>query len=390
MNAAAASTATAVPAVHEAPAHESADGDKAAQDAARTAKRRSHHINNLRLVAISYAMDGVGLLLFFFAGTIGWMPAVLYTAAGLISSGVMGWMVISGWSARFKDPGLSVAKTITAQSIQLIAMYLLPEVGFMFALILFIVYVSLTMTLPVKKSFMAWAALSVVMGMVLMAGSQGLRVPDATPFEQGIAVSFFLLTLWRCIWLGNYNSGMMQLLNKRNKELASLTAQVDQLARHDELTGLLNRRSLLALLDEELQRAARYGAPLSVALIDIDHFKRVNDTLGHLAGDKVLKVFADTLLRHTRGTDRFGRYGGEEFLLIVTGTAAETALVPMERMRDALSSTDMGAIAPGLAVTFSSGIASYRAGEESEMLLQRADQALYRAKSDGRNCTRLG
>jgi diguanylate cyclase (GGDEF)-like protein len=102
----------------------------------------------------------------------------------------------------------------------------------------------------------------------------------------------------------------------------------------------------------------------------------------------VLKTFARTLAPQTRKSDRFGRHGGEEFMLVMTATPPTTAALPLQRMREALAQVDWGTVAPGLNVTFSCGITQYRPGERVEALLQRADEALYRAKADGRNCTR--
>jgi diguanylate cyclase (GGDEF)-like protein len=369
-----------------------APADLAALQKAQSAQQKkiAHMVRNSYLIAVSYLIDGVVLALFHLAGTISWVPVVAYTASGLSISFVTAWLIGSGWTQRFKDPGIVIAQTIPAQLVQLGAMYLFPEIGFMFALLLFIVYSSLTMQLEVRQSLIAWGLVCLGSAIALGAGGQALRIPTSNLAEQLLSLAFFVLTLWRCIWLGSFNSGMTALLKKRGRELAALTAQVDQLAHHDELTGLLNRRSLLADLHGELQRADRQKTPLCVGILDLDKFKAVNDTLGHLAGDKTLKIFASTLKRHTRKSDRFGRYGGEEFLLIMTGTGTDAALVPMNRMREALAEADWAEVAPGFSMTFSCGIACYQPGESVEALLQRADEALYRAKADGRNCTRLG
>jgi diguanylate cyclase (GGDEF)-like protein len=365
--------------------------DAEAQKARRAQqKKTAHMVRNSYLIAVSYLIDGMVLALFHLAGTISWVPVAAYTGGGLLISFVTAWLIGSGWTQRFKDPGIVIGQTIPAQLLQLGAMYFFPEIGFMFALLLFIVYSTLTMRLEVRQALIAWGIISVVSAAVLGLSGRPLRIPDSTLAEQLISVAFFALTLWRCVWLGAYNTGMTALLKKRGAELAALTAKVDQLAHHDELTGLLNRRSLLASLREELQRADRQKTPLCVGILDLDKFKSVNDTLGHLAGDKTLKIFAHTLTGHTRKSDRFGRYGGEEFLLIMTGTGTDTALVPLDRMREALQAADWSEVAPGFGMTFSCGVACYQPGESPEALLQRADEALYRAKADGRNCTRLG
>ncbi|MBC7954907.1 MAG: GGDEF domain-containing protein [Cytophagales bacterium] len=366
--------------------------DDAAAQKARSAqqKKAAHMVRNIYLMAVSYLIDGVVLALFYLAGTISWVPVVAYTASSLALSATIAWLIGSGRTQRFKDPGIIIGQTIPAQMIQLGSMYFFPEVGFMFALLLFIVYSSLTMRLEVRQSLIAWGIVSVCTAIVLGLSGQPLRIPDSSLTEQLISMAFFALTLWRCVWLGAYNTGMTALLKKRGTELAALTAKVDQLAHHDELTGLLNRRSLLTALREELQRADRQKTPLCLGVLDLDKFKSVNDTLGHLAGDKTLKIFSSTLASLTRKTDRFGRYGGEEFLLIMIDTSAETALIPVERMRETLRDAPWSEVAPNFSATFSCGIACYQPGESLEALIQRADQALYRAKADGRNCTRLG
>jgi diguanylate cyclase len=356
----------------------------------RARHKRSLLLNNLRLIAFSYLLDGLAMAMFHLAGTISWIPVLAYTGTGLTLCAVLWSLIGSGWTQRFKDPGIYVATACTNTLVQLVAMYLFPEIGFMFVLILFIVYGSMAMQLPVRQSLTAWALVAIGTGLVLSLNEGRLRIPDGSMVEQVLAAAFFALTLWRCVLLGVYNTSVTVLLKKRSLELAELSAKVEQLAHHDELTGLLNRRSLMDALRDELQRADRQKTPLCAGILDLDKFKAVNDTLGHLAGDKTLKIFATTLKGHTRKSDRFGRYGGEEFLLIMTGTGPDTALVPMDRMRDALAAADWSEVAPGFSMTFSCGIACHEPGETLEALLQRADEALYRAKADGRNCTRLG
>jgi diguanylate cyclase len=356
-----------------------------------TDKKVAHHLRNLRLIMVSYAVDTAVLLLFRLVGTIGWAPVLAYLAAGLIITGTTYVLIASGWSQRLRDPSLIIPHTLAAQGLMLGGMVLVPELGFMFALLLFIVYSSLTLSLDVKRSILAWGLASAGMAVALTLSPRPLHIPDSTLAEQLISFGFFVITLWRCMWIGAFNSQMTGLLKKRGLELAALTAQVDQLAHHDELTGLLNRRSLLADLHEEMQRARRSRLPLSVAMMDIDRFKSINDNLGHLAGDRTLRLFATTLSALARKSDRFGRYGGEEFMLLMTGTDSTGAQVPVLRMHEALAQADWDhAVAPGLRATFSCGIATLQPADTAESLIKRADDALYRAKADGRNCTRLG
>jgi diguanylate cyclase (GGDEF)-like protein/putative nucleotidyltransferase with HDIG domain len=160
---------------------------------------------------------------------------------------------------------------------------------------------------------------------------------------------------------------------------------------HDDLTGLPNRRYLDDVLSRELSRAERNHRPLSVLNLDLDHFKRVNDTLGHLRGDEVLRSFSQVLADHVRGVDVAARYGGEEFIVILPDTDKEGALQAAEKIRRAAETVRIGNRGPdrqviGRRLTVSIGAASYpEDGEEAEMLLRRADQAMYLAKSLGRN-----
>ena len=157
-----------------------------------------------------------------------------------------------------------------------------------------------------------------------------------------------------------------------------------RLALTDELTGVPNRRAVLGLLPEVLQRPEAHGA--AVLLIDIDHFKRINDTFGHATGDRVLKLVAERLRTALQPPEFFGRIGGEEFLVVVPGADLRAAHMRAESLRSHVCATDISAIAPELAVlTVSIGVANSRAGDSTSSILQRADAALYRAKASGRN-----
>jgi len=153
----------------------------------------------------------------------------------------------------------------------------------------------------------------------------------------------------------------------------------------DELTGLGNKRALHADLHREAERANRHDTPLSVILLDIDHFKHINDKHGHLAGDLVLKQFATTLQTHARQSDLCFRYGGEEFLLILDDTDQTQALKVAERLRLALQNQNFYFQDQRIPVTSSLGTSTYILGEALDNVVSRADQALYSAKNSGRN-----
>lgn len=177
-----------------------------------------------------------------------------------------------------------------------------------------------------------------------------------------------------------------QALQNQLTEIHALQAQLSEQANRDPLTGLYNRRYLDTTLERELARCEREGQPLSLMLIDIDHFKRVNDTYGHQAGDEVLKKLAAMLTEQARVADVVCRYGGEEFLLLLPNMPPDIARVRAEQWRAAFAATTVLFDACQLQATLSIGIASYPShGKSPEELIRCADRALYRAKSEGRN-----
>ncbi len=159
--------------------------------------------------------------------------------------------------------------------------------------------------------------------------------------------------------------------------------RLEELASKDQLTGVFNRYKLTELGQRELLRSKRTGGSVSALMLDIDHFKAVNDTFGHAQGDAVLKSLGKTLKETLRGVDAFGRWGGEEFLIIAPDTTTREALVMAERLREAVAALENPASTP---ITVSIGIATTVRGEaDLDLLVQRADEALYAAKETGRN-----
>jgi diguanylate cyclase (GGDEF)-like protein len=154
----------------------------------------------------------------------------------------------------------------------------------------------------------------------------------------------------------------------------------------DSLTGIYNRRGLFQVGEFEITRARRIGRPFSVLILDIDHFKRINDHYGHTVGDQALRILADLCRTGSRNVDLVGRYGGEEFVLLLTETPLDSAGMVAERLRqsikDSLFQTDAGP----LRITVSIGVAEAADAETLKELIQRADVALYEAKNNGRNC----
>lgn len=177
-----------------------------------------------------------------------------------------------------------------------------------------------------------------------------------------------------------------QALQQQLAEIHVLQARLSEQANRDPLTGLYNRRYLDSTLDRELARCQREGQPLSLMLIDLDHFKKINDTYGHQAGDEVLRQLADMLGAQARMADVACRYGGEEFLLLLPGMTQAVAMDKAERWRTEFSQNTIAFGEFRLQATLSIGVATYPGhGTTAQSLIRSADEALYLAKTGGRN-----
>jgi diguanylate cyclase (GGDEF)-like protein len=175
---------------------------------------------------------------------------------------------------------------------------------------------------------------------------------------------------------------------RQRHELQQAVARIQELATRDELTGLVNRRQMTVLLEQERQRSARSGRVFSLAVVDIDHFKSVNDRFGHGVGDEVLRNLARHMPQALRTTDVAARWGGEEFVVLLPDSALGTARVGLERLRGRIAATPMAHLSGvPVRVTVSAGLTEHIAGETVQQTLERADGALYEAKSQGRNRT---
>lgn len=179
----------------------------------------------------------------------------------------------------------------------------------------------------------------------------------------------------------------MLRLRDRQLELTAAYEKLENQANTDALTGLLNRRRFMQGFEEEFGRSRRYQHPLTVAMIDVDHFKKVNDTYGHGSGDKVLETLSEIMVREFRDVDRVGRLGGEEFAAYFPETDIVGAALACERLRVAVEEAVVEAGDESISVTISIGVTQIRpASDGPSNFLKRADDLLYKAKSAGRNC----
>src|SRR5437868_8739905 len=337
------------------------------------------------MIAASYLVDALVLLIYAQAGTIPSAVSSAFAVCGLLS--VACYMVLSetGFTERFKDHYFVAPQLIVSTAILLAFAYIAPEVGMMFLCTLFVVFNFGSLRSTPRQTAIFWTAMALGLAGLFLLTDKPISMPHGTYLERFATMSVFVLTIGRCMFLGIFSNAMRQSLYQSGLKLKQAYKRIEELAELDELTGSFNRRCIIRMLDDEIARAHRSQTPCSVALIDLDWFKRINDAYGHPTGDEVLRTFAITVFANIRSFDRFGRYGGEEFLLVLPDMDADRAMRALDRLRAIIADLDWSAFSPGMRVTMSAGVAALNPNETSDIFLARADSALYAAKAQGRN-----
>jgi diguanylate cyclase len=353
---------------------------------ARALSRRARQRRQIQaLIAASYLIDALILLLYARAGSIATTIAPAYAATGLLSVALYLVLSETGVTERFKDHYFVLPQLCISTAIMLAFTYIAPEVGGMFLCLLFLVFNFGSLRSTPRQSAIVWTATTLGVAAVFLLTDRPIGLPHGSQLERFATMLMFALTIGRCMFLGMFSSSMRQSLYQSGERLKEAYRRIEELAELDELTGSFNRRCIMRLLEEEIARSARLNNPCSIALIDLDFFKRINDVHGHPTGDEVLRTFAITVFANIRTIDRFGRYGGEEFLLVLPDTPRERAAQMLDRLRAIIADLDWSAFSQGMRVTMSAGVATLRADENSDTFLARADSALYAAKAQGRN-----
>ncbi len=355
-----------------------------------------------RFVAFSLVTHAFNVLCLALIVLQGWLaPQVLvaFTVCALAGVGVFYYIVHRGWNLRLRDPSLVFAQLLFGITLAFVTM---TQMGPVVARVLFaltgMVSISYAASTLDRRHLLALMGLGSLEAM-LMVGYviRGLD-SDARMAELVLLVVLLGVALQVCLY-GSVQAALRTKIRERTQSLdramhelrlanAALASERDAAASrasHDELTGIFNRRHLEGELAVQIARSRRRGTPLTVALLDIDHFKRINDLFGHTVGDEALRHVADVMSRNIRGADVLGRYGGEEFLLIMPDTESESAAVLCNRLRDAVRASRPQGLRDDRPVTLSGGLAELRSQEQREDLVQRADVALYRAKAEGRD-----
>jgi diguanylate cyclase len=337
------------------------------------------------MIGVSYVIDAFVLLIYSHAGTIPATIGPTYAACGLFTVACNIVLSETGFTERFTDHYFVTPQAIVGMTILLAFTYIAPQAGVVFLCSLFVVFNFASLRSTPRQTALVWTAMALGLAGLFLLTDKPISMPHGTGLERFATMSVFILTIGRCMFLGMFSNSMRQSLYQSGLKLKEAYRRIEELAELDELTGAYNRRCIMRMLGEEVARARRSGTPCSIALIDLDWFKRINDAFGHPVGDEVLRTFAITMFANIREFDRFGRYGGEEFLLVLPDTFTDGAAQILERLREIVADLDWSAFSAGMRVTISAGVTTLRPNETTDTFLARADGALYTAKARGRN-----
>ena len=363
------------------------------------------HAQQLRLqrtyLGVATHVGGTLIVVACFAtGMLAIMPLVHYLVGITVVCGTFVLLILTNVNLHFRDPSMTAAQVIltmwpagyvmfhVSEPQARVPFLLMGAVGVLFGMFALDFRRMLLVCGGVLGSYV-----SVIVALVLWAPARvDLRIEIVSAFA-------FAVVLLLIAYIGSYMAALRRTVRDRNTRLQEVNVHLEQaleelhdLATRDHLTRLPNRRSALERLTTETAHKTLHSPGdrvICVGLMDIDHFKRVNDTYGHHVGDRVLCAVADRLQETVRQDDFVGRYGGEEFLLIFTAPTTAAAYKAAERVRQAVSMLQIEGLPPEYRVTASLGLTFYQVGETLEANLERTDTALYEAKQQGRNCTVL-
>ncbi|PKN51388.1 MAG: hypothetical protein CVU55_12185 [Deltaproteobacteria bacterium HGW-Deltaproteobacteria-13] len=290
----------------------------------------------------------------------------------------------TGFNRRMRDPSLTSVQICTASLVVMYAIFFIPEArGILFSVYILILLFGI-FRLDTRQFLYMSAFILLTYGMDIFL-LQVLRPQHINLNVEIFQLGALAVVLISVSFIGGNISSLRRELSSSRERLRSSMKTIQDMAIHDDLTGFYNRRHLMELIETENSRSVRTGADFSLVMMDIDKFKNINDTHGHQAGDNVLITFSAIIHSILRKTDFCGRYGGEEFLIVLTETDIREAKVFAERIRSCVEDSFFPDLGHDSRVTVSIGLAEHRKKEDIEKTISRADEALYRAKNGGRN-----
>jgi diguanylate cyclase len=342
-------------------------------------------------------VDSLLLAAFAVSGTVAASVPILYAAAGMISCAIFFFAAARAARVQLNDSYLSLPLLIVSSAIQLLFIWVAPQISFYFVIMLFLIFDFGAMRLSTRQSALTWIAVALALAALLYVNRRSSWIPQASAADRWLVWLCFVATLGRFMLAGIFNRMLRLRLQERRRQLSDsvktrdkslelVNAELLHQATHDALTGMPNR----TLFADRLAAAVCLGLPFAVGVLDLDRFKVINDSLGHGAGDALLKAVAQRLLSVTRAQDTVARAGGDEFLLLLHEVDSREDIETLAaRWMDVLSAS-YRIQGTELHVSPSIGIACFPLdAEDGHELLARADEAMYHAKKSGRNMFRF-
>lgn len=339
------------------------------------------------LLLLVYLIDAALFAGFSSLGLARWWVPAFFVITGITVAGGFALAVAREGRVKLTESNAVLVQTVIALALTLGVAW--TNSGVALPMLLTVIVILPTGALRLSPARLMVLSVFAALGCAtVVSRHRGLLVlPVASLGQLLLTGVFFLWTLIKGASVNVAGMAMRLALDQSRAQLAEALARVEGLAESDELTGLANRRRILEVLGRTREKQIQGGQSYGIAMLDVDHFKRINDSFGHPVGDEVLRTIARLMRKVMREGDAIGRVGGEEFLLVLPGTSTVLDLdFIAERLRSAVEGHDWSALQPRLEVTASIGVAIGVVGEPVERVLQRADQGLYAAKRAGRNC----
>lgn len=347
--------------------------------------RHGKALRHVWLSIADYAFNVVLMLLFAWTGAVPYSVPVVVLAYAVTANAVYLGLIYSGFSLRFKDPYLTRFGIALALCANFLGLAIAPQIAILFIANLFIPLGFAALRFTNAQFRMAGIFCSIVLGSMFASGLLATPSQPLGPQSEFILWMAISIVFLRFLIIQTEIANLGNKLREKNAALNAATEKLALQAGSDELTGLINRREFMRVLGSELNRSSHSAIPFCVALLDIDHFKQINDRYGHAVGDIVLSTAARIFRQSVRASDMCARYGGEEFTILITTSDFEGAAKMLDRLRENLENHDWDTIGPKMRVTVSVGLTIWAPGDNETEILRRADSAMYRAKHQGRN-----
>ena len=305
-------------------------------------------------------------------------PNVLFASfLGILFCNLLIYAVIrSGLNIRFKDPSLTLLQMVVATFWVMVIVYYADSMRSVVLLVYLVVFVFGLFKLNVWQ-FLFLSAFAVVNYALVILLLYTMK-PELINKVDILNIAILAMVLPWFSLVGGY-------ITRLRAQISHALSTIEKLAIIDDLTQVFNRRQMYKILEREKALVDRGIHPFSICIFDLDHFKRVNDTFGHSAGDIVLKTVAQETQKNLRNIDHIARYGGEEFILILTNSEKNEAMECAERVRQVVRKLEFENMPDDFRITISVGVTEYQASEVIQEAINRADTALYRAKLNGRD-----